>query len=212
MNFFGHAIVASNVTETSPAFVLGAMLPDFVAMLRIRAFDPSDERVRAGVALHHDTDSVFHANDSFVALSGWTTQALLNGGVGRGGARAVGHIGVELLLDRTLLPNVAGENLYFDALRLLASGELLLGCGDEDARRLGVLAGRIASYGSPATHSDPKSVEERLFGILRSRPRLRLEENERDRVVAVLMELELKVQESSARIMRAVYDAVTPRS
>jgi hypothetical protein len=58
MNFFGHALVAAHKTP-DPPFVLGSMLPDFAAMLRLRLPAMRDELMRDGVAFHHATDRAF---------------------------------------------------------------------------------------------------------------------------------------------------------
>lgn len=194
--------------DAEPEFVLGAMLPDFTSMLRLGPFEVESELIRRGVALHHETDEAFHGNDSFVELSGWTTSELLARGVGRGGARAVGHIGVELLLDGTLLPDPRGEALYLNALHHLAANRILPDTPEDASQALSRLASRIASYGSPSTHSDPESVTERLIGILRHRPRLRIEETEREATVDVLRALEPKIALHSPHILQSVLSAL----
>ena len=43
MNYFGHAVIA-HAYRPEPAFVLGAMLPDFVGMLRLERPEVRDAR------------------------------------------------------------------------------------------------------------------------------------------------------------------------
>ncbi len=68
MNFFGHAAVATDF-ERDPAYILGSMLPDFCSMLAARPPVLDDERLVAGVRLHHATDLVFHDLEAFQRLS-----------------------------------------------------------------------------------------------------------------------------------------------
>ena len=67
MNFFGHAVVAT-WHATEPRFVLGAMLPDFAAMIRARPPAARDPELARGIALHHATDEVFHDAPTFREL------------------------------------------------------------------------------------------------------------------------------------------------
>ncbi len=204
MNFFGHAIVASKMRETSAGLVLGAMLPDFCAMVRARTTVFYDSTVQRGVALHHDTDAAFHGARDFVELASKTTAACEARGVSRGGARAVGHIGVELLLDATLLPDLAGEALYFNAMKLASSERFADFEVDEHARVIAQLTRRIASYGSPSTHSSPANVADRLVRILTDRPRLRLDAHGGAMAREALEEIEPELRLRAPHLMRDV--------
>lgn len=101
MNFFGHACLAARRDETA-GFVLGSMLPDLMAMLGGRRVASGRERTAAGIRFHHATDEVFHATEMFKELSHTSSSWLLTRGLGRGPARAVGHVGIEMLLDSCL--------------------------------------------------------------------------------------------------------------
>jgi len=52
VNFIGHLHVARWI-QTTPAFLLGAMLPDFASMGRVRLGIPADATVRAGLTFVH---------------------------------------------------------------------------------------------------------------------------------------------------------------
>ena len=67
MNFFGHACVAS-WERSDPAYVLGAMLPDFAGMIRGRIAEIERPDLRAGIELHRRTDAIFHRMDGFAEL------------------------------------------------------------------------------------------------------------------------------------------------
>ncbi len=103
MNFFGHALIAQRDEATRgpvrAEFVLGAMLPDFASMLRTRLPLASLDALEAGLSFHHRTDDAFHGSQSFLEFSGQAFSFLSDRGVSRGTARAVAHVGVELLLD-----------------------------------------------------------------------------------------------------------------
>jgi hypothetical protein len=127
MNFFGHAaLAAGHFSALSPQpleadlalFCAGSMLPDFVGMLRIGRPAVLDERVAEGVSFHHRTDHAFHELESFQRLSrdafAWLTEQRLP----RGPARAVAHIGVEILLDEVLSSDSGARDAYRAALRV----------------------------------------------------------------------------------------------
>src|SRR3954452_22349226 len=103
MNFFGHALIAQRAETTRgpirSEFVLGAMLPDFASMLRTRPPFSTLDALSAGLWFHHRTDDAFHGSPSFLQFSGDASRFLSDRGVARGTARAVAHVGVELLLD-----------------------------------------------------------------------------------------------------------------
>ena len=67
------------------------MLPDFAGMSRVRLLSPGSENpmAAAGIAHHHRTDAVFHANRHFTDIERDGIRAL----EGRGLARAVGRVG-----------------------------------------------------------------------------------------------------------------------
>jgi hypothetical protein len=177
VNFFGHAVVAA-WQSTHPGFVLGAMLPDFATMIGARVPSVSHVEVRSGIFFHHETDRVFHDAPTFRALQSEARAALRERGLPRPGALAVGHIGVEILLDSALAGDAPTTFAYLEALR--EGHPNLLGGhiewterehGDGYARLLDALAAR----GVPDGASDAGMVAWRVARALSSRPRLRLD-------------------------------------
>src|ERR1700753_2862807 len=115
MNFFGHAVVATWRSE-SDGFVLGAILPDFATMLGTRPPAVAHPELERGVTFHHDTDRVFHDTATFKRLQLEARRTLREMGLPRPSALAVGHIGVEILLDATLADDPRGVAGYLAAL------------------------------------------------------------------------------------------------
>ncbi|HVT78700.1 MAG TPA: hypothetical protein VHD87_16795, partial [Acidimicrobiales bacterium] len=104
MNLLGHIQVARTQSD-QPAFWLGSALPDLEREAGVALGDVSvwPAEVRAGIACHHRADATFHDLAAFRTQSIALTRALLDAGVPRGAARAVGHAGWELLFDGALL-------------------------------------------------------------------------------------------------------------
>jgi hypothetical protein len=173
MNFFGHAAIAGRF-ESDPVFALGAMLPDFCGMLGFRAPEPEPGPLGAGVRFHHVTDSAFHELPAFRQLNQAACAELAVLGVRRGTARAVAHVGVELLLDAELAESDAARALYFDALRA-GGAPALFGAvrafTSQERERLGRLLTILDERGV-AKRPSSASVAERLARALASRPRL----------------------------------------
>lgn len=175
MNFFGHASVACWF-DRDPGFVLGAMLPDFFSMLRTRLPPTSDQNLLRGVELHHRTDAAFHGAEAFLALTRTARSALGEAGVARGPARAVAHIGVELLLDEVLAREPTARSAYLDALAHGQSHPELFAFEHEaDTMRLVALLSVLASRGAPEPNGDSSHLSERIGRTLMGRPRLALD-------------------------------------
>jgi hypothetical protein len=184
VNFFGHAMVAA-WQSADPGFVLGAMLPDFATMIGARVPSVSHPDVKAGVTFHHDTDRVFHDAPTFRTLQADARRILRERGLPRPSALAVGHIGVEILLDSALANDAAGRAAYLEALR--AGHPARLGAHmawahlteAENYARLVVL---LEERGIPSEAGGPGAAALRITRALSSRPRLRLD-REGERVV-----------------------------
>lgn len=193
MNFVGHAHVARAIAPDRPALVLGAMLPDFASMARVRLVQIAHPELAAGVALHHRTDEAFHACPEFVRICARTAGALEAQGVGCGSARAAAHVGTEMLLDGLLLREVATRRAYHEAVAQLADPRITgaIRVAGRGEARWPPLIERVQALGAPDFYADPAMVADRLFAILASRPRLALEERHRDvlhREMATLLE------------------------
>lgn len=181
MNFYGHAYLASEQCA-EPAFLFGSMLPDFCTMSGLRLAHATDAVVRAGVEHHHDTDEVFHAAPTFVTLMGEGRDALEDRGVRMGPAMAVGHVGVELLLDGWLWrerARVAYTKALHAGARLVDGLEFRRGA---DGASLGALLERLVAYEVPSSQDDAEVVAGRLRRILQPRPRLALDPTEYEEV------------------------------
>jgi hypothetical protein len=184
MNFFGHAaLAASHFTEQDPPFdrqllptvCVGAMLPDFIGMLRLARPTIHDATLARGIAFHHATDEVFHELASFHRLSRQAFAWLSDRAMPRGPARAVAHIGIEMLLDEVMAADEFARDAYRAALRVPLM-PLMSFPTPPDAERLAglqeALLTRAANYVPPT----PELVAERIRRTLAGRPRLATDE------------------------------------
>jgi len=184
VNFFGHAHLAS-LELKDPRFILGATLPDLMTMANRRLSAIDDPLIARGVDHHHDLDRRFHALPAFTALCSAALDELPRQGLGRGAARAVGHIGSELLLDGLLAAQSGAVSTYRRALRAALDERLDAHVVTKAAARarpgapqsegdgdLGALLSRLATAPIPEAYSDPAFVTSRLLRILAPRPRL----------------------------------------
>jgi len=172
VNYFGHAAIASE-RRRGADFVLGAMLPDFAAMLRTVCPDAASEPLRAGLSFHHDTDAVFHDCPTFGALNLTGLRELRAGGVGRGPARAAAHLGTELLLDAVLADQDAYRRCYLAALEHARDAARELSWRDTRAAEGFLwLTARLHGRGVSLHEGDPERIAQRLARALEGRPRL----------------------------------------
>jgi len=222
VNFIGHATVAL-WTRTAPEFVLGSMLPDFAGMAGTRLLragqaslaraesarldPPASDPLAAGIALHHRTDDAFHSAPAFVRLLQETLDELTEQGVTRGAARAVAHIGTEMLIDGELLlsPEVAAA--YTQALAVERPLDALF-VDAEGGPRWSRLRERLLGHGVPYDYRDPDSVLRRLSLVLRARPRLAIDEKSAPLVRAHLPELQRKVVIALPLLLESVREAL----
>lgn len=202
MNFFGHAVVAGWF-ESEPHFVLGSMLPDFATMSGTRLSGVADPRVAAGVALHLRTDDAFHAAPAFLTLCAAAHRALEERGVGWGTARAVAHVGTELLLDGVLLARHASEP-YVDALdaaHALRDNDPQAITFRDQGLGFGMLLARLRDAGPPHAYQQPERVAEFLERALARRPRLCFQSGDRERVAEAMHLLAPDVEQLSSDLM-----------
>jgi len=179
MNFFGHAWLATEA-RSDAAFVFGAMLPDLAAMagLRVRAVDHA--AADAGRRFHLATDAAFHRSELFTALALAATRELRGAGLRSGPARAIGHVGVELLLDGWIAERRGVPALYGEALaRVPELAPAVSFRRDADAAPIVELCARLASARLPPdAWCEPARLTARLARILARRARLALEPRE----------------------------------
>ncbi|HEU5073551.1 MAG TPA: hypothetical protein VFU02_05250 [Polyangiaceae bacterium] len=187
MNFYGHAVFAA-ATHSDSAFVLGAMLPDFISILGARPPRLELGLLARGVAFHHRTDAVFHDSATFRRLQAQAASHLSSRGVRRGPTRAVAHVGVELLIDAAIAGpepdsarsrSTAADESYLAALELGASphAALVWRPPDEPERFMG-LCQRLRHAGVERFRVDAEQAMVDLARILARRPRLALSEHE----------------------------------
>ncbi len=182
MNFAGHVEVARNGSRPDGGdearFHLGAVLPDLAAMGRFRLLGrPDDPDITAGIDIHHRTDDAFHRHRWFRETSGAVVRHLDGAGLPRGAARAVGHVGVELLLDGHLLrqPGGLGGAVGGAIEAVVTEIDELAPLVDQDQRdRWRLHLEQVAAWSVPDDYHRPEAVARRLERILRWRPRLAL--------------------------------------
>jgi hypothetical protein len=205
VNYFGHAAVASwraGATDELAGLALGAMLPDFAGMCGARVAGAADAAIARGIELHHDTDAVFHHAPAVLALFRDAEARLAAGGCRRGPMRAAAHVGVELLLDGTLLDEPAHRAAYTAA---LAHDTTTLTWRDPaDPARFAALFARIRGYGLPDDLRRPASAAERIFRALSGRRLLEPSSAERVVIAAVLADLAPRVAVARDTILRQV--------
>lgn len=204
MNFIGHATVAL-WSRRDPLYVLGSMLPDFASMARTRLAPASDasDALAEGIALHHRTDDAFHGAPTFTALVQATIDDLTARGVSRGAARAVGHVGVEMLLDGELLHDMAVGAAYLEALRAGMALEQRF-IDSAGGSRWEALRQRLLAHGVPHDYRDPERVLLRLGQVLSRRPRLALDAEATQIVRATLPIVQQQVTERRAVLLEEV--------
>jgi hypothetical protein len=180
MNFFGHAaLAASHYGDERPLpspselsrLCAGSMLPDFIGMLRLGRPTLADPIVVRGVAFHHKSDEAFHELPSFLYLSRQAFAWLSEQGMPRGPARAVAHIGIEMLLDEVFAQRAEAREAYVAALRV-PLGQLMSFSIASDAERLAALQRALLERASTALDAPASLVAERIRRTLAGRPRL----------------------------------------
>lgn len=202
MNFVGHAAVAGWI-DADPRWILGSMLPDLASMARARLKGADDPVAHAGIAFHHRTDDVFHGAPTFLALQTRGAEALEARGVGRGPARAVAHVGPELLIDGLLLDREEVRERYLDAVGRPPEPLGLRFAGD-GAERFARLHARVRSHGTPDDYRSAAKVGERLVQILARRPRLALDPEDLPRIVPWLEQTRRGLSTDLPRLLEEV--------
>jgi len=191
MNFFGHALIAQRDEATRgpirAEFVLGSMLPDFASMLRTRPPRVTLEALSAGLSFHHRTDDAFHGSQSFLEFSRQASSTLSDRGVPRGTARAVAHVGVELLLDAAFAEEIGANEAYLSALAGAEAEPLrsrIHWQASDANRRFQHLCQVLRARGPFQPNPASELVATRLQNILADRPRLAMD----DRGLSVVRE------------------------
>ena len=178
MNFFGHTVLAVR-RSTAPAFVLGAMLPDFATMIQARSPGTALADIDSGMQFHWRTDEAFHRSAAFLALTHRAVGWLSARGVRSGSALAVAHVGVEILLDAALAADDCAQQAYRAALEGAAHaalGRFVDWASQDERARFDALRARLLARGAVAGDIAPETVAERLRYALAARPRLALDD------------------------------------
>lgn len=206
MNHFAHAAVAA-AHGPDPALALGAMLPDFASMLRLRLGAVSHPELRAGWALHHASDAAFHRAPEFVALLSGGSAALRDAGLPRGPARAAAHVGLELLLDAELARDPHAAEHYAQALLAAARPELgaaIVWSRPESALRWRALHLRLCAHGAPRADEDDDALARRVLRVLSARPRLALDAAAQPPIQRWLREARPRMGEAAPALLEGV--------
>src|SRR6187431_3792373 len=217
MNFFGHALIAhrdeATRGPTRAEFVLGAMLPDFASMLRTRLPLAALDALDAGVSLHHQTDDAFHGSLSFLDLSQRASSYLSERGVSRGTARAVAHVGVELLLDAAFARENAANEAYLSAIACAMTepvrGSLRWQTSDA-GERFQQLCHRLQQRGRFQENPPSELVAERLQSILADRPRLSMNDGALSVVQEWVSSARPQITSGAPRLLREVEQRLNP--
>ena len=211
MNFFSHAAVARRFSA-EPEFLLGAMLPDFVSMLGVRMPAVSHATLENGVRFHHLTDHVFHELPEFFTLSRDAHVELRERGLGRGPARAVAHVGIEILLDTTLGQSASAQEAYRSGLEAGRHPYLVaaIALPAKDRERLSDLLETLFRRGVVLDTSSG-IVMERIKRTLLRRPRLALGDDDGPRVVDWVETARARVVGSTPALVEALHRALEER-
>lgn len=177
MNFFGHAALAAGhfggaglPPDALARLCTGAMLPDFVGMLHLGRPQVRDDALALGVAFHHRTDHAFHDLRSFHELSQRTFAWLSERRLPRGPARAVAHVGIEMLLDEVMAQELTARAAYLAALVVPLESALSFEAAS-DLERLETLRRTLFERATPH-RAPPEVVAQRIRRTLEHRPRL----------------------------------------
>ena len=202
MNFFAHAYLAARENQ-DPRFVLGSMIPDFVGMIGARLRVVNDPVIAAGIAHHHEVDAAFHGAPLFLRLMGEAQDYLEARGLATGSSMAVGHVGVELVLDGWLATHGHRHDTFRGALNTTgaAAPEWL---SREHAPRWSVLRDRLVDGTLPHAYLDAEFVASRLELILCSRPRLALRSGDASTVAAWATEARDQIHAHASALLREV--------
>jgi hypothetical protein len=210
VNYFGHAAVAAYLAPAvTGGVVLGAMLPDFATMCGARPAAITDGAISRGVALHHATDAAFHGLASFTGLVRELGARLTTAGVGRGPTRGVAHIGVELLLDASLLDDADARAAYHAGLAHDPAG---IAWPDGDAPRFAQLHDRLRGYGLPDDLRRPEAIAHRILRVLAHRPRLAPTGDEPAAIRKVVIGFAARVEVAAATVMHGLAAAMADQA
>lgn len=204
MNFFGHAILAA-AHRQAQSFVVGAMLPDLVSMAGSRRVPACPEPMSAGIAFHYLTDELFHGAPAFRGLEREAALELASRGLRRGSARAVAHVGTELLIDAVLGRDDGSMRSYLGAVawaRSPAALAPLVWTSQGDAARLTRVMLALAERGAAVADARPAIVAARVGRVLQHRPRLALSDGDLALVETWVARASGRVEDATGTLLR----------
>ncbi|NRA33735.1 MAG: hypothetical protein HRU17_10370 [Polyangiaceae bacterium] len=183
MNFIAHAIAAVRSGRSS-LHGFGAMMPDLANMLRLPSPAVSGE-LEMGIRVHVATDKSFHELPRFLQAQHSARQHLRQQGVRRGSALALGHIGVEMMLETGFYQDAPTWSHYQDSLRSglewLNSSPVLWRHQDA-TERMHSLVGRLLEHSGDAP--TPERIAYGLERCVQGRSRLEITDADRPAVQA----------------------------
>ncbi|MGB1699176.1 MAG: hypothetical protein ACPHRO_04420, partial [Nannocystaceae bacterium] len=205
--FFGHAYLAARERD-DPRFILGSMIPDFVGMIAARVSAIRDPTVEAGVAHHHEVDTAFHGAPMFLSLMGEAQDYLEARGLAHGAAMAVGHVGVELILDGWLSGHGHRHDAFCAAISA-AREDMVEWRSPDYGHRWRLLCDRLIDGTLPYAYLEPSFIASRLELILSTRPRLALRGDDRTLVEAWATHAGPRIHSHATALMVEVVDRLT---
>lgn len=168
-------------------------MPDLQREAGVALGDQWSLVVRAGIDCHREADAVFHDLDVFRTQSSSLTRALLDAGVPRGAARAIGHAGWELLFDGALLDDAVLVDAYLAAMRVPV----------DDPDWSAALARRV-ERGVPTFYAEPAHVTELLWRVLSRRRLLAFDREHCAAVTACLRDAQPAIAASVPEVFAAL--------
>jgi hypothetical protein len=204
LNYYAH-LVAASWQNDDLEFGLGAMLPDFANMAKLRPIAEQRGSVGGGVEFHHHSDKVFHRLEGFRDLERWTLKHLLDRGLRRGPSRGVAHVGVELCLDGALVGRA--DQAYLGALACAADAHMQWSA-PEHAGSFATLIERLSEIGIPHGYGDPEVLCYRLGRIFEPRPLLALNEADTAILSEAMPGIQARVHGASDSIMAALREGI----
>jgi hypothetical protein len=206
VNFVAHTAVAARVKgDDCAAVLMGAALPDFAAMMRVR-LEGAHGPLAAGIALHHTTDGVFHTAEWFLDLERSLRARFAGDGLPEGAARACAHVGPELLLDGALLERSSVAHaigIVYDELGDPTMPVIEL-VDDTERERWRAHLVSLSTRLDPFGYQDPAIVAQRLYNVLRRRPRLQFDDALIERVAGSLADVQPAVTAAAFDVLNQV--------
>ena len=178
MNYVGH-IAAGLAMRAGPAgaddeFLVGAALPDFTAMARVRLRTGIAGEIGAGSRRASGVRRRVPRLPWFLSTSRALREAMVAGGMTVGPARAAAHVMPELALDGRLIERTdVAEAVDRVLARVSEPQDSLTGLvAPHHVPRWSVGLRAIGARSDPGGYRDPRRIAERVCLATRGRPRI----------------------------------------